>query len=65
MRKGAERMEIKEALRLARLMLAYKERAASIADYFGRLKDAEQHRDDIAALEMLIDIAEQYKAAAE
>lgn len=47
-------MKIDEAIRRARVLRALLAGAAATSEYFGRKEDAEVHRNDIAALDMLI-----------
>ena len=58
-------MEIKEAIQLARHMAGQKQRAAALAEEFGDAYSTDMLRRDVEALEMLIDIAERWKADAD
>lgn len=48
-------MKIDEAIMRVRVLRALLAGAAASSEYFGRKEDAEMHRNDIAALDLLID----------
>lgn len=58
-------MTIKEAICTTRRIAGMKQRAAALARDFGDALSTETLEDEVEALEMLIDIAERWKADAD
>lgn len=58
-------MEIKEAIHRVKYIASQKQRAASLARDFGDALSTDTLDMDVEALEMLIDIAERWKADAD